>query len=240
MPAYPRLYCEHDRMLEHHRRYRPNELRDLLARHLRIVASGSLFTTLLAPRAVTVALERAGRRQDATGVGAWNGGPALTAAVTGVLDADAAIGRRLARQRLVPGARLPGLSTWAVVSAMTSAAPSVVIVVPCYDEAGRLDPDGLTELSKRAGARLLLVDDGSTDATAAVLPSLGGVRSGAVRAWSCSRPTSARARPCGWGCAAPCRTAPPSSATTTPTWPRPRRRWPAWWRRCTTGPISMW
>ena len=53
---------DHDRMLEHHRRYRPNELRDLLARHLRIVASGSLFTTLLAPRAVTVALERAGRR----------------------------------------------------------------------------------------------------------------------------------------------------------------------------------
>jgi glycosyltransferase involved in cell wall biosynthesis len=55
---------------------------------------------------------------------------------------------------------------------MTSAAPSVVIVVPCYDEAGRLDPDGLTELSKRAGARLLLVDDGSTDTTAAVLASL--------------------------------------------------------------------
>ena len=55
---------------------------------------------------------------------------------------------------------------------MTSAAPSVVIVVPCYDEAGRLDPDGLTELSKRSGARLLLVDDGSTDTTAAVLASL--------------------------------------------------------------------
>ncbi len=55
---------------------------------------------------------------------------------------------------------------------MTAGAPSVVIVVPCYDEAGRLDPDGLTELSKRAGARLLLVDDGSTDTTAAVLSSL--------------------------------------------------------------------
>lgn len=116
VPAYPRLYCEHDRMLEHHRRYRPDSLRDLLSRHLRIVASGSLFTTLLVPRAMTVAVERAGRRQDATGVGAWNGGAMLTAAVTGVLDADAAIGRRLARQRIVPGARLPGLSTWAVVS----------------------------------------------------------------------------------------------------------------------------
>ena len=116
VPAYPRLYCEHDRMLEHHRRYRPADLRALLARHLRIVAFGSLFTTLLAPRAVTVAMERAGRRNDTTGVGAWNGGAALTAALTGVLDADAAVGRRLARQRLVPGARLPGLSTWAVVT----------------------------------------------------------------------------------------------------------------------------
>ena len=95
-------------MLEHHRRYRPNELRDLLARHLRIVASGSLFTTLLAPRAVTVALERAGRGSDAAGVGAWNGGRLLTAAVTGVLDADAAIGRRLARQASCPGPGFPG------------------------------------------------------------------------------------------------------------------------------------
>jgi hypothetical protein len=61
-------------------------------------------------------MERAGRRHEATGVGAWDRGAALTAAVTGMLDADAAIGRWLARQRLVPGARLPGLSTWAVVA----------------------------------------------------------------------------------------------------------------------------
>jgi len=116
VPAYQSLYCEHDRMLEHHRRYRPADLRALLARHFRIMASGSLFTTLLAPRAVTVVLERAGRRHEASGIGAWDGGAALTAALTGVLDADAAISRRLARQRLVRGARVPGLSTWAVVA----------------------------------------------------------------------------------------------------------------------------
>jgi 2-polyprenyl-3-methyl-5-hydroxy-6-metoxy-1,4-benzoquinol methylase len=116
VPAYPSLYCEHDRMLEHHRRYRPTDLRALLAPHFRIVASGSLFATLLVPRAVTVAMERAGRRHEAAGVGAWDGGAVLTAALTGVLEADAAISRRLARQRLVPGARVPGLSTWAVVA----------------------------------------------------------------------------------------------------------------------------
>jgi hypothetical protein len=61
-------------------------------------------------------MERAGRRHEARGVGGWDGGAVLTTALTGVLDADAAVGRRLARQRLVPGARLPGLSTWAVVA----------------------------------------------------------------------------------------------------------------------------
>jgi glycosyltransferase involved in cell wall biosynthesis len=49
---------------------------------------------------------------------------------------------------------------------------SVAIVIPCFDEADRLDADGLTELAKRAGATLVLVDDGSTDTTAAILQRL--------------------------------------------------------------------
>ncbi len=110
VPAYPRLFSDHDRMLEHHRRYRPRDLRELLARHLRVVASGGLFTSLLAPRAASVLLERAGRHPDPKGVGAWSGGPALTTAVTAVLDADMAVATGLARR----GLRLPGLSTWAV------------------------------------------------------------------------------------------------------------------------------
>jgi glycosyltransferase involved in cell wall biosynthesis len=42
------------------------------------------------------------------------------------------------------------------------------IVVPCFDEAHRLDADAFGELAAGARARVLLVDDGSTDATAAV------------------------------------------------------------------------
>jgi SAM-dependent methyltransferase len=110
VPAHPRLYSDHDRMLEHHRRYRPSELYELLGRHLDVVARGSLFTTLLAPRVAVVLLERAGWHRATDGVGDWSAGPALTSAVTAVLDADAALGRRLADR----GVRLPGLSTWAV------------------------------------------------------------------------------------------------------------------------------
>ena len=46
------------------------------------------------------------------------------------------------------------------------------IVVPCFDEADRLDPDGLRSLACLAGAGIQLVDDGSTDGTAAVLAAL--------------------------------------------------------------------
>lgn len=110
VPAHPRLFSDHDRMLEHYRRYRPAELRAMLERHLRIVETGSLFTSLLPPRAIAVGLEHAGRHRDPTGVGAWSAGPTLTRALTAVLDTDAAVGRRLGRS----GLRVPGLSTWAV------------------------------------------------------------------------------------------------------------------------------
>ena len=76
---------------------------------------------------------------------------------------------------------------------MSSRRLTVVIVVPCFDEADRLDPDGLTELSKRAGARLVSstrVDDGTDGTGTASSPATrpdGSPRSCAA--------TSARARP---------------------------------------------
>ena len=110
VPAFPRLFSDHDRVLEHRRRYRRRDLLTLLNRHVDVLESGMLFTSLLVPRTVTVAAERLGRESKPTGIGAWSGGPRATSLITGALDADAAAGRSLARRGVV----LPGLSAWAV------------------------------------------------------------------------------------------------------------------------------
>lgn len=110
VPAHPSLFSDHDRMLEHHRRYRPADLRALLGRHLDVVDRGSVFASLLAPRALSVLAERAGRHHGRTGVGAWTAGPAVTSALTAALDADTAVTAALSRR----GLPVPGLSTWAV------------------------------------------------------------------------------------------------------------------------------
>jgi len=49
--------------------------------------------------------------------------------------------------------------------------PGATIVIPCFDEAERLRPEAVGELAA-SGARVLLVDDGSTDATPQVLATL--------------------------------------------------------------------
>jgi dolichyl-phosphate beta-glucosyltransferase len=46
-------------------------------------------------------------------------------------------------------------------------------VVPCYDEASRLDVDALARLVDGSGVALILVDDGSTDGTLGRLRTLG-------------------------------------------------------------------
>ena len=56
---------------------------------------------------------------------------------------------------------------------MTMTPPEAIIVVPCYNEAARLQPATFRSfLEATPGVEMLLVDDGSTDATAAVLHEL--------------------------------------------------------------------
>jgi SAM-dependent methyltransferase len=111
VPAHPRLFSDHDRMLQHERRYRPAAFRALVGRHLDVVAAGSLFATLVPLRAADALRQKAGRGGEQTGVGAWSSGPRATRAITAVLEADASIGRGAARI----GMPSLGLSTWTVV-----------------------------------------------------------------------------------------------------------------------------
>jgi glycosyltransferase involved in cell wall biosynthesis len=48
-----------------------------------------------------------------------------------------------------------------------------LVVIPCYNEAQRLDSDRLATLARSERLRLLFVDDGSTDGTGRLLETLG-------------------------------------------------------------------
>ena len=54
-----------------------------------------------------------------------------------------------------------------------------VVTVPCFNEASRLRPEGFTPL--HAGADVLFVDDGSTDATGEILAALAGEHAHVLR-----------------------------------------------------------
>lgn len=123
VPAWPRLYTEHDIFLRHYRRYRPETLHTVATRAgLTRVAGGGAFHSLLAPRAAQKLIELTrGRRSHPTDVppvpgpgeggtetGSWKGGPRTSALVTGALHADNRLSLWLARH----GVQVPGLSVW--------------------------------------------------------------------------------------------------------------------------------
>ena len=59
--------------------------------------------------------------------------------------------------------------------------PDLSLVVPCYNEAARLDPDAFVHfMTTHPGVRLVLVDDGSADGTADVLERIRAAAPGAV------------------------------------------------------------
>lgn len=63
-----------------------------------------------------------------------------------------------------------------------TAAPRPVLVVPCYDEASRLDGPGFARLSLRCD--LWMVDDGSLDRTRSVLDGIAAASQDRIRALS--------------------------------------------------------
>ena len=122
VPAHQALYTQHDVALGHYRRYSASELRALVVgAGLVPKVAGSLFGSLLVPRAIGKAFERvrgilsqpspeALATQISTGVSAWQRGRVVTSVVRGALEIDARL-CALAARWSAPSA---GLSVWAL------------------------------------------------------------------------------------------------------------------------------
>ncbi len=112
VPAWQPLFSRHDQWLQHFRRYAPAQANAVLrGAGLNVVQSGGLFHSLLAPRILTLGLERMRpTTQPHKPTIAWTHGPLVTRAVQAALDVDNAVSHAAARA----GLPLPGLSFWAL------------------------------------------------------------------------------------------------------------------------------
>ena len=111
VPAWPMLFSNHDRFLNHYRRYRPAMARTLLTQiGLHINSAGGLFHGPLIVRAIEVIGEKWKGHQPANTISIeWRHDRAVTSLVTFALSADNALSRLAA----FIGLELPGLSWWA-------------------------------------------------------------------------------------------------------------------------------
>jgi hypothetical protein len=114
VPAYMALYTNHDRDLQHYRRYSPRQGRQLLAdTGLTVQAEGGLFHSLLPIRAGQALAESFGKprgHDTPVGVGHWKAGWLASTAIDRLLRLDASASLFLGTRRIVA----PGLSYWAV------------------------------------------------------------------------------------------------------------------------------
>ena len=112
VPAYQWLFSAHDVFLYHYRRYTNKLLQNNLAlAGYKKQKIGYFFLSLYMARIVVWCKEKLmGRKTDATGVGAWNGGRLLTGLVKSVLMIDYNISRFVR----IFGIKLPGLSNYII------------------------------------------------------------------------------------------------------------------------------
>lgn len=113
VPAYPVLFCSHDRFLGHHRRYSRAAFDRLVADAALVpLAAGGFFATLLPVRLARALVEGVvgGRRHAASELAAWRGGEAIGRTLACLLECDGRISLAL----LGIGIRVPGLSHFAI------------------------------------------------------------------------------------------------------------------------------
>ncbi len=113
VPAWKHLESDHDRWLEHFRRYVPRQFRNALQfANLTPQKKGGLFHSLLLPRSLGVLKEKLLKPEplEEEPTLQWQAGPLLSKVVTTALRAD----NRLSQWASDIGVPLPGLSLWAL------------------------------------------------------------------------------------------------------------------------------
>ncbi len=111
VPAYQSLFSEHDVFLKHHRRYSRKQLNSVLKESgLEIIESGNFFSSLIAPRLLSLAKERIITKKEVKGLASWKGSKKQSNILKEVLYLDFKTTNFLKQL----GVNLPGLSTYSL------------------------------------------------------------------------------------------------------------------------------
>ncbi len=114
VPAFSLLFSDHDRKLEHHRRYNVGQLCRLAGENgAEIIDYGYFFISLLFIRVLHIICEKLFCREKnkfVSAVGEWNKSPLVTSIVVFCLKTDTLITRCLRKLKII----IPGLSCYLV------------------------------------------------------------------------------------------------------------------------------
>lgn len=111
VPAYNRLFTDHDIFLKHFRRYDDNMLKTLCKNTgFKRVSMGSFFAVLLFPRILEIMLNRIKHKSNSKGIGSWESKPVIDSIIDSTLYCDYKILNGFNNI----GIKIPGLSKYLI------------------------------------------------------------------------------------------------------------------------------
>ncbi len=110
VPAFQFLFANHDKFLQHYRRYNNKQLRALVNKaNWNEIQSGYFYTSFLIPRFFIMLSEKILKpKEEAKGISTWNKSKGVTSFIEAILWID----YKLCTALLKIGIRLPGLSNF--------------------------------------------------------------------------------------------------------------------------------
>jgi hypothetical protein len=117
VPAFQKLFSQHDTLLKHYRRYsRKQIINTCKSQGLDILSSGYFFFSLLPARLFLILFEKLKLRKAKKSIDNWNGNKFLTRIISSILWADFRVCHSLSRI----GIHLPGLSCYCICRKLPS------------------------------------------------------------------------------------------------------------------------